>query len=111
MTNPINPFVENTMTAPTPTLTFFDRSAMPVNLLTVPEWRRFSKHAASWISDYKVRGPSWERAARAWAYEHGGALVMLANDDLVTFTVCRHNGSLRKKTFKRSKWAWDSNVS
>ncbi len=85
----------------TPTLTFFDRVAMPTNLLTVQEWRRLSK------ATYK--GVSWETAARKYAARpggRGGALVMLADDSLVVFTL-QGDGKVRRRTYKPGTWVWD----
>ncbi len=78
--------------------TFFDRSTMPTNLLTVPEWRRFANFA--------YKGICWEAAARKYAARNGGALVMRADDSLVVFTL-RNNGKVTRKTYKPGKWRWD----
>lgn len=78
--------------------TFFDRSAMPTNLLTVPEWRRFARAA--------YKGVSWERAAHKYAARNGGALVMRADDSLVVFTL-RDDGKVSRKTYRPGKWRWE----
>ncbi len=81
----------------TPTCTFFDRRATPLNLLTVPEWRRLAN--ATW------NGVSWETAARKYAAIKGGALVMRADDSLVVFTR-RENGKISRSTYKPGTWRW-----
>lgn len=48
-------------------LTFFDRNAMPTNLLTVPEWRTLAHHTGA---------VDWKASVRAWARRKGGALVL-----------------------------------
>ena len=83
--------------AMTPTCTFFDRSAMPTNLLTVPEWRRLSKAAYSSIN--------WANAARKWAMRNGGALVWRADDSLVVFTR-REGGKVSRSTYAPGRWRW-----
>ena len=81
-----------------PTKTFFNPSAMPNNLLTVQEWKRFAK---------AVGKRSWEGAARYFAQtsERGGAMVLRANDTLVVFTL-RDNGKVEKRSHKPNKWGW-----
>ncbi len=83
------------MTAPI--FTTFDRGAMPVNLLTVAEWRHFS------TAVYK--GVGWLSAARKYAACTGGAIVLRADDSLIVFT--RHwNGSVTRRTYKPRTWGW-----
>ena len=81
----------------TPIFTAFDRSAMPTNLLTVADWRRFAQAA------YRPLG--WLSAARRYAKRTGGAIVMRADDSLIVFT--RHwNGSVTRRTYKPRTWGW-----
>ncbi len=83
----------------TPTFTTFDRSAMPVNLLTVPEWRRLAQAA------YRPLG--WLSAARKYAARMGGALVWRADDSLIVFTR-RDDGRVTRRTYKPRTWGWAS---
>ncbi len=84
----------------TPTLTFFDRAAMPTNLLTVQEWRRLSK------ATYK--GVSWETAARKYALQVGGSLVLLGDDTLVVFTRNDRQDKVHRSTYRPGMWKWAS---
>ena len=79
-------------------LTTFDRSAAPINLLTVADWRTFAK--AVWP---KVE--RWEVAARRYAAERGGAMVLRADDTLVVFTRLA-GGAGRKASYKPGAWRW-----
>lgn len=83
----------------TPTFTFFDPRAMPTNLLTVQEWCRLSRAA--------YRSVSWATAARKYAAQIGGALVMLADDSLVVFTR-RDDGKVSRKTYAPRTWGWEA---
>lgn len=76
---------------------FFDRNAQSNNLLTLSEWRFLG---SLWIG---TTDP-W-KAARKYAQERGGAMVMKADDSLVVFTL-RENGKISQKTHKPGKWAW-----
>lgn len=80
-----------------PVKTFFNKSAMPLNLWTVPEYRRFA---------FSQGLTSWRSGARLWARKKGGALVIRANGDLLTFTKLK-NGGLRQKTYPKGKWGWE----
>lgn len=82
----------------TPILTTFDRSAMPNNLLTVSDWKRF---AHTWLGQYSA----WRRAAQLYAEQKGGALIMLADDSLVVLTK-RSNGKISRRTYRPGKWTW-----
>lgn len=81
----------------TPIFTTFDRSAMPSNLLTVPEWRRLAQAA------YRPLG--WLGAARKYAARTGGALVMRADDSLIVFTRLA-DGRVSRRTYKPRTWRW-----
>jgi hypothetical protein len=81
-----------------PTFTRFDRSAVPTNLLTVPEYRRLSHET--------YNGVSWRTAARKVARVRGGALVLRADGSLVAFTR-RENGRIEQRTHAAGKWGWD----
>lgn len=93
--------------APTPALTTFDRSAMPSNLLTVAEWRTFAR---ALLDGGQIRGNAgWEKAARHYADQVGGALVMLADDSLVVFTKLRFGdraGRISRRTYRPGTWVW-----
>ncbi len=78
--------------------TLFDRSTMPTNLLTVPEWRRFSRAV--------YRNVAWATAARKYAERNGGSLVMRADDSLTVFTR-RADGRVTRKHYRPGKWRWD----
>ena len=81
----------------TPIFTFFDRRAIPNNLLTVQEWVRLSNAA--------YRGVSWTTAARKYAAQFGGALVWRADDSLVVFTR-RDDGKVSRSTYAPRTWGW-----
>ncbi len=87
-----------TATALTPVCTFFDPRAMRSGLLTVPEWRRFSRRCYNDVA--------WATAARKYAAHYGGALVMRADDSLTVFTR-RANGKVSRSNYKPGKWRWD----
>jgi hypothetical protein len=74
-----------------------DRSAMPSNLLTVSEWRVFAK---------AVGKRSHNSAARYYAEQNGaGALMLLADDTMVIFTVL-NDGKIRRCSHKPGLWRW-----
>jgi hypothetical protein len=63
--------------------------------------------------------PGWrspktiDAAARKWAKNEGGCLVMLADDSLAVYTAMAprygdHTVKVTKKTFKPGSWAWDN---
>ena len=85
-----------TSSSPRPVFSTFDRSAMPSNLLTVAEWRRFASVVGS---------SSWQAAARRYAQSQGGALVLRADDSLVVFTRLQ-SGKIRRQTYKPQAWGW-----
>lgn len=88
----------------TPVFVTFDRSAMPTNLLTVMEWRRFAREAYG-LSD-------WRAAARRYAEAKGGALVMRADDSLLVLTKLQHGpraGRISQRTYKPGRWGWAQN--
>lgn len=78
-------------------LTFFDRNAMPTNLLTVPEWRTLAHHTGA---------VDWKASVRAWARRKGGALVLRADGSLQSFTL--RNGKIPQSTYRPGKWEWDA---
>lgn len=80
-----------------PVLTTFAK-IMPVNLLTVPEWRRFA-HEGLGIE-------SWERAARRYAEMRGGSHVARADGSLIVFTR-QQGGKVRKATYRPGTWRWE----
>jgi hypothetical protein len=82
-----------------PVLTYIDRNAMPSNLLTHAEWRKFGREAFD-------RPVGWETAMRRYAMQKGGAMLWRADDSLVVFTRLA-SGKLRQTTYKPGKWAWD----
>jgi len=82
-----------------PVFTTFSRAAMPVNLLTVADWRVFAEKA------FGLR--SWESAAHKYAVQSGGALVLRADDRLVVFTRLE-SGEIRRTTHKPGTWGFDA---
>lgn len=78
-------------------VSIISRSAMPSNLVTVGEWRKFGKKA--------LNGRTWENAAKWWAAEKGGSFVMLADDSLRVYTRM-DDGKIRQHTFKPGAWKW-----
>lgn len=76
-------------------MTTFPRSLAPRNLLTVPEFSRFAR---------ALGRTSWEGAARHYAMQTGGALVMRADGSLVCFV--RSGDKVRRKTHKPNTWRW-----
>lgn len=86
------------MPAPlTPVCSFFDRSAVPVNLLTVADWRAYALLAA--------RKPSWLAGAKHYAERRGGALILRADDSLQVLTKGA-DGKVRSRTYRPGKWRW-----
>lgn len=81
----------------TPVMTTFAK-IMPVNLLTVPEWRRFASEA--------LGIESWENAARRYAEMRGGAHIERADGSLIVFTRTQ-DGKARKTTYKPGSWQWE----
>ena len=75
--------------------TFFDRRAMPTNLMTVSEWMRFAR---------ATKKGSWEAAARYYAGIKGGAVVMRHDDSLVVFT--KRGEKISRRTYRPGKWGW-----
>lgn len=82
----------------TPVMTTFITNAMPVNLRTVPEWRRFAREG--------LGIESWEAAARRWADMRGGSYVERADGSLIVFTKLT-TGKVRKTTYKPGTWRWE----
>ena len=78
-----------------PVLTTFERS-MPVNLLTVPEWRYFASQTGR---------KSWRGAARYYANIRGGAHVLRADGSLMVLTKLQ-TGKIRQTTYKPGTWAY-----
>jgi hypothetical protein len=92
------------MPNPIPVCTFFSRTAMPNNLLTVTEWRRFAKS-----QDIRKSAIMHERGAQVYANRHGGAMILLADDTMVVFTKLAQGG-MRRNEYEPSAWAWDSSA-
>lgn len=82
---------------PFPITYTFARAAMPSNLLTVPEWRKFAREA--------FHTSSWAAAARRYARIKGGALVLRADGRLVSFTL-REGGKVTQRTYREGEWRW-----
>lgn len=78
--------------------TKFDKSAMPANLLTHAEWRKFGRLAYD-------RPVGWKTAMRRYAEIKGGALLWRADDSLVAITKLS-DGKLRQTTYKPDTWGW-----
>jgi hypothetical protein len=88
-----------------PVFTAFDRSAVPTNLLTVADWRRFAAATTDWQRQFRQAAPTaWEKAARCFACAKGGALVWRANDSLVVFT--KRGDKISRRTYKPGTWGW-----
>ncbi len=83
----------------TATLTTFDRCAMPLNLITVADFRR--------LGQASFRGMGWMPLARKYAKVYGGALVWRADDSLIVFTKLA-DGRVRRSTHKPGTWRWAS---
>ncbi len=83
------------MTCTNPTT--FNRSTVPTNLLTVADWRRAGPN--------NRKGVTWETAARKYAARFGIALVMRADDTLVSFTQ-QDGGKVRRQTYAPRTWTW-----
>lgn len=81
------------------TLTNFNADGMPVNLRTVPEFRKFAN---------AIGKPSWFSAMRFFANQRGGAYVMRADGSLLVLTKLQ-SGKLRQTTYKPGSWAFESN--
>ena len=77
--------------------TTFNRSTVPTNLLTVADWRRAGPN--------NRKGVAWENAARKYAARFGAALVMRADDTLVSFAR-QDDGKVRRQTYAPRAWAW-----
>jgi NAD(P)H-hydrate repair Nnr-like enzyme with NAD(P)H-hydrate dehydratase domain len=56
--------------------------------LTVRDWQFAARRAG---------GRSWENAARNWAAEHGGAVVLMGNDDVIVFSRENDGRILKRK--------------
>lgn len=80
----------------TNTVTNFDRTAMPTNLLTVAEWCTLAHH---------TNAASWMASVRTWARSRGGALVLRADGSLRAFTL--RDGKISQRTYKPGSWAWE----
>jgi hypothetical protein len=78
-----------------PEKTFFDKTAVASNLLTVPEFRKFARALGL---------TSWRGGARRYAALKGGALVVLASGDLLVFS--RKAGKIVTRTYPQKKWGW-----
>lgn len=81
-----------------PVLTTFSKRNYPVNLLTVPDWRRFAKEALG------IR--SYVNAAKKYAELKGGAFIIKADGKLVVLTRLQ-DGKIRTKTFKDREWIFE----
>ena len=79
-----------------PVKTFFDKSAVASNLLTVADFRKFAR---------AVGLTSWRGAARYYAKLKGGALIVRANGDLLVYSR-RFNGKVVATTYPQKKWGW-----
>lgn len=79
----------------TPVKTFFDKSAVASNLLTVADYRKFAQ---------AVGLKSWKGGARFYARIKGGALLVKANGALLVFS--RRNGKVVERTYPQKKWGW-----
>jgi len=78
-----------------PEKTFFDKTAVAHNLLTVADFRKFAR---------AVGVTSWRGGARRYAALKGGALVVLASGDLLVFS--RRHGKIVARTYPAKKWGW-----
>lgn len=78
-----------------PVKTFFDKTAVAHNLLTVAEFRKFARALGL---------TSWRGGARRYAALKGGALVVLASGDLLVFS--RRSGKIVSRTYPQKKWGW-----
>lgn len=75
--------------------TFFDKNAVPNNLITISDFRMFGKSL----------GLSWRGALAYWIRVKGGALLLKADGSLVSFTR-KATGKFSQKTFKQNQWGW-----
>lgn len=75
--------------------TFFDKSSVARNLLTVSDFRTFARALGL---------TSWMGGARRYAALKGGALVVRANGDLLVFS--RRKGKVVQRTYPQKKWGW-----
>ncbi len=79
--------------------TFFNRDAVPENLLSVHEWRRLARATGT-------RSSSWRAAALVYAARTGGALVLRADDRLMVFTRREGDHKVYTRTYKPGRWGW-----
>lgn len=80
------------------TFSYFDRNAVPQNLLTHAEWRVFGRKAFD-------RPVGWQTAMRRFAEKRGGALLWRADDSLIVLTKLA-SGKIRQTTYKPGTWGW-----
>jgi hypothetical protein len=80
--------------------TFFNRS-QPSNLLTVDQWKTFTRHA------YKK--DNWMVGVRNYAAIKGGAHVLRADGTLMVFTQ-RSPLNLERTSYPLGTWGWDSDI-
>jgi len=78
------------------TLSIFDKTNYPTNLLFCNEWRKFAR---------AVNKPSVASAMRFFAQTKGGALRHRADDALVVLTKLA-DGKIRQTTYKSGTWRW-----
>lgn len=80
------------------TFSYFDRSAVPSNLLVHADWRKFGQKAFA-------RPVGWQTAMKRYAEQKGGALLWRADDSLIVLTKLA-SGKLRQTTYKPGTWGW-----